>query len=193
MENTSRRSFLLFGLAGAAGLAGWEWLATRPQVDGLPYPLRRALEFNERLAAGYFNAERLAPTFPPAVATEPRVNGGEGLSPAFDVAGWRLHAMGAGDARYLTLEEIKRLPRVEMTTELTCIEGWSVIVNWTGCRLKDLADTLYATWGGGERGTARAGDETSLGMSVLPHLMPGTTSGWTYRAHCTRRHCCATK
>jgi DMSO/TMAO reductase YedYZ molybdopterin-dependent catalytic subunit len=26
-----------------------------------------------------------------------------------------------------------------MTTELKCIEGWSVIVNWGGCRLSDFA------------------------------------------------------
>jgi DMSO/TMAO reductase YedYZ molybdopterin-dependent catalytic subunit len=26
-----------------------------------------------------------------------------------------------------------------MTTELKCIEGWSVVVNWAGCRLIDFA------------------------------------------------------
>src|SRR5436190_14318537 len=26
-----------------------------------------------------------------------------------------------------------------MTTELKCIEGWSVIVTWAGCRLSDFA------------------------------------------------------
>jgi hypothetical protein len=46
---SSRRSFHALGLGAAAGLVGWEWLTTGPEVDGLPYPLRRALEFNERL------------------------------------------------------------------------------------------------------------------------------------------------
>ncbi len=39
----------------------------------------------------------------------------------------------------IDLEEIKALPRVEMTTELKCIEGWSVICNWTGARFSDFA------------------------------------------------------
>ena len=38
----------------------------------------------------------------------------------------------------LTLDDIKQLPRVEMTTELKCIEGWSVIVNWAGARFSDF-------------------------------------------------------
>ena len=39
----------------------------------------------------------------------------------------------------LSLADIKTLPRVEMTTELKCIEGWSHPVHWTGARLVDLA------------------------------------------------------
>lgn len=39
----------------------------------------------------------------------------------------------------ISLDEIKALPRVEMTTELKCIEGWSIIVNWTGARFSDFA------------------------------------------------------
>ena len=38
-----------------------------------------------------------------------------------------------------TLDDIKALPRVEMTTELRCIEGWSTVVHWAGTRLSDLA------------------------------------------------------
>jgi len=38
----------------------------------------------------------------------------------------------------LTLGDIKSLPRVEMTTELKCIEGWSTIVNWAGARFSDF-------------------------------------------------------
>ncbi|MDQ3131204.1 MAG: molybdopterin-dependent oxidoreductase [Acidobacteriota bacterium] len=39
----------------------------------------------------------------------------------------------------ISLDEIKALPRVEMTTELKCIEGWSIICNWTGARFSDFA------------------------------------------------------
>jgi hypothetical protein len=39
----------------------------------------------------------------------------------------------------LSLDDIKSLPRIEMTTELKCIEGWSQVVNWTGARFSDFA------------------------------------------------------
>jgi DMSO/TMAO reductase YedYZ molybdopterin-dependent catalytic subunit len=138
MRDKSRRSFLVVGISAAAGFAGWKWLTTRPAVGGLSYPLRDVLEFNERVAAGYFEGQRLAPTFPREMAREPRVNGGEGLSATFDPSGWRLHVQGRGEPRTVTLDDIKRLPRVEMTTELKCIEGWSVVVNWAGARLSDF-------------------------------------------------------
>jgi hypothetical protein len=138
-RNKSRRSFLVLGMGAAAGLAGWEWLTTRPEVDGLPYPLRSGLEFNRRIAERYFNPMRVAPTYPPGMAREARVNGGEGLSVGFDPTAWRLHVLGGDDSRQLTIEDIKRLPRAEMTTELRCIEGWSVIVTWAGARLSDFA------------------------------------------------------
>lgn len=138
-RNRSRRSFLALGLGAAAGLAGWEWLTSRPEVGGLPYPLRTGLEFNRRVAERYFRSTALAPTYPPAMAREARVNGGEGLSAGFDPAAWRLRVTGAGGSRQLTIDDIKRLPRVEMTTELRCIEGWSVIVTWAGSRLSEFA------------------------------------------------------
>jgi hypothetical protein len=38
----------------------------------------------------------------------------------------------------LTLDHIRALPRVEMVTQLKCIEGWSEIVHWGGARLSDF-------------------------------------------------------
>jgi DMSO/TMAO reductase YedYZ molybdopterin-dependent catalytic subunit len=39
----------------------------------------------------------------------------------------------------MTLDDIKALPRVEMITELKCIEGWSTITHWAGARFSDFA------------------------------------------------------
>ncbi len=83
----------------------------------------------------------------------PRVNGSIGLESGLDRSGWRLQVAGAAgehSPRTFTLDEIKALPRVEMTTELRCIEGWSEVVHWAGARLADLASvTGLATRGGG--------------------------------------------
>jgi DMSO/TMAO reductase YedYZ molybdopterin-dependent catalytic subunit/thiosulfate reductase cytochrome b subunit len=143
LRGRSRRSFLTLAIGAAAAAAGWKWLTTRPEIGGLPSPVRRGLEFNESLALRAFSEARLAPMFPREMAREPRVNGGEGMSDGFDPDSWRLRvqgqAEGQGAATFLTLADIQRLPRVEMTTELKCIEGWSTIVHWAGARLRDFA------------------------------------------------------
>jgi DMSO/TMAO reductase YedYZ molybdopterin-dependent catalytic subunit len=129
-------------VAALAGLAGWGWLVTRSDEDGLPWPFRRVLGFNERLWRGVFRASRRAPEFPRAAARRPRVNGRIGIDPTIDPAAWRLRVVGgagAGAVREFRLDEIRALPRIEMTTELKCIEGWSTVVSWAGARLADLA------------------------------------------------------
>ena len=144
LRRLSRRGFAVGGVAALllAGFAGWKWLVTRREEDGLPWPLRRVLRFNERLAQATFRTSSQAPEFPRSAAQEPRVNGQIGLDPAIALSDWRLRVIGApgeSRARLFRLEEIKALPRVEMTTELKCIEGWSTVVHWAGARLADLA------------------------------------------------------
>src|SRR3954452_22445477 len=90
MRSKSRRSFLVVGVSAAAGVAGWEWLMTRRQAGEISYPLRRTLEFNEKLAENYFGDAHLAPTYRREMAREPRVDGDDGLSAEFDPSTWRL-------------------------------------------------------------------------------------------------------
>ena len=142
LRRLSRRGFALGGVAALTGLAGWRWLVTRSEEEGVPWPFRRFLGFNERLAQTAFQPSGTAPEFPRSAARQPRVNGQIGLDTAIDPAAWRLRVLGRpgeGRAQLFRLEEIKVLPRVEMTTELKCIEGWSAVVHWTGARLADLA------------------------------------------------------
>jgi DMSO/TMAO reductase YedYZ molybdopterin-dependent catalytic subunit len=105
------------------------------------------------LARDYFRPSRLAPTFPRDRAGTPRENGEEGMSEGFDPASWKLYVAGVADdaqatatdpssgepALALTLAQIRALPRVEMVTELKCIEGWSQVVHWSGARFADFA------------------------------------------------------
>ncbi len=140
MRKMSRRSFLWGAAAVGATLGGLRWLNTRPTEDGAIWPLRRVLQTNEEVARTLFSANRLAPTFPQARITEQRVNGMLGLDDNFDPQNWKLHVEGliSGEA-VLSLQDIKALPKIEMTTELKCIEGWSVITSWAGARLSDFA------------------------------------------------------
>ena len=139
MTKYSRRGFLVGGVAALIGVFGWRWMSDETK-DRL---LRSTLELNERVSQTFFRPSRLAPEFSTSAVTNPtRINGGEGLSDDFDPSTWKLAIGGlAGrmDDLFLTLDDIKRLPRTEMTTEFKCIEGWSMIVQWAGVRFSDFA------------------------------------------------------
>ena len=137
----TRRSFFVGGIAALAGFAGWRWLVGRRSEDDLPWPLRRTLENNEQLARDYFRARRNAAEFPAARASDPKVNGTEGLSDDFEPAGWRLAVEGVDSdegSLELTAADLKDLPRAGHVTELKCIEGWRHIVHWEGVRFADF-------------------------------------------------------
>jgi hypothetical protein len=141
LKRLNRRGFLVAAIAAAAGAGSWTWLRSRPPVDGVPSPFRTMLGLNERVARAYFKPSRLSPSFAPSRLTPSRVNGHLGLDPAFDATAWRLRIEGIAGAAapaVLTLDDIRRFPRVEMITELRCIEGWSIIVRWAGARLADV-------------------------------------------------------
>jgi DMSO/TMAO reductase YedYZ molybdopterin-dependent catalytic subunit len=153
VQRLTRRSFATGAAAALVGLAGCGWLRTRPDDDGIPWPLRRMLEWNQRLAEACFRPTRLSPTFPNRVARTPRANGLIGLAGPVDPATWSLRVENSAGQKSLkfTLNDIKSLPRVDMVTELRCIEGWSDPVHWTGARLVDLA----AQFGGATRAGGR--------------------------------------
>jgi hypothetical protein len=163
MRSLSRRGFLIGGAAAVFGYLGYGWLK---QPENFPV-FQRVLKFNEDLSQLYYSPKHLAPEFPRSSISMARVNGGEGMNDDFDPATWKLQVVGVAnqnsysqyntDLNYegisplasgsersplsgllLTLDDIKRLPRVEMTTELKCIEGWSIIVNWVGARFSDF-------------------------------------------------------
>jgi DMSO/TMAO reductase YedYZ molybdopterin-dependent catalytic subunit len=140
MRQQTRRSFLVAGAAALAGFGGFRWLTSRRMDDGTPWPFRQTLRLNEQLARDYFRPDRLAPAFPPAAAGD-RVNGDVGLDDEIDVSSWQLRVEGiAGrdEPLLLPLDAIKKLPRVEMTTEFKCIEGWSKVMQWAGARFSDF-------------------------------------------------------
>jgi len=136
MAQRSRRGFLIGGATALAGIFGWRWMPDETKQN----LLRRTFEFNEKVSQIFYSPKRLAPEFPPEVAGA-RVNGMEGLDENFNASDWRLRVGGLANRNedlILTLDDIKALPRVEMTTELKCIEGWSIVVNWTGARFSDF-------------------------------------------------------
>jgi DMSO/TMAO reductase YedYZ molybdopterin-dependent catalytic subunit len=177
MRRLTRRSFATGAIAALTGAAGWGWLRSRSAADGIPWPLRRMLEWNQSVAQGYFRPTRLARTFATTSARMPRVNGHVGLNGHFDPKTWLLHVNNTTGVTplELSLEEIKALPRVDMTTELKCIEGWSDPVHWTGARLLDLA----AKFGMANR-TGLTLDLERIASDVFQYVMLSTPDGAYY-------------
>jgi len=137
MSQRSRRGFLVGGATALVGIFGWRWMSAE-QKHAL---FTKTFEFNEKLSQVFYSPNRLAPEFSREQISEARVNGGEGMSEGFNPDEWNLQVGGLANRNedlILSLDDIKSLPRVEMTTELKCIEGWSIIVNWTGARFSDF-------------------------------------------------------
>ena len=145
LKRRTRRGFLTLGAGAVAGYAGWHSLRASMDGDQLPPRFRQILEFNEGVARRITPPRALARTFARSAAATPRPNGDEGLAGPLDLASYRVRLEGlTSGPRDLSLQELRALPAVEMTTELMCVEGWSQVVNWTGIRVADLARSFGA-------------------------------------------------
>jgi molybdopterin-dependent oxidoreductase-like protein protein len=141
----TRRSLLTGGLAALVGAGAWEWIGTRREDDSEAWPLRMGLRLNEQLWRDYSRNTRLARTFPMSAVEAPRFNGDVGMDGSVD-ANWKLTVEGMTDSGPLSLgmDAIRGLPKVDMVTQLKCIEGWSRVIHWGGARFRDLV-AKYAT------------------------------------------------
>jgi Oxidoreductase molybdopterin binding domain len=141
MRRLTRRSFITGAGAALAGLGAWRWLTTARTEDGLPWPLRRVLQFNQALAESVFSPARLAPTFPAERAQNPaRTNGLVGLTGDVDPAERKLHIrhQGRGAEQTISLQKLRELPRNDLVAELKCVEGWSQVMHFGGVRFLDF-------------------------------------------------------
>jgi DMSO/TMAO reductase YedYZ molybdopterin-dependent catalytic subunit len=140
------RSFLFFFLMIVIAIAGWKWLIHQPEDNGVPKPIRAVLNTNEKIFSNvFYNDENLAKAFPLSeVVAHTRVNGNEGMSDGFDPATWKLQVIRkAGDTLFLTLDDIKKLPKTEVIFDFKCIEGWSQVTHWGGVKFSDFVNAYH--------------------------------------------------
>src|SRR5260370_38030435 len=110
MRRLTRRGFIVAAGAALAGFGAWRWLTAATPDDGVPWPLRRMLRFNESLAQGLGGPRQLAPTFPAdSVQSQPRTNGQIGLAGTVDRAAWQLQVRheNRGPAQTLRLGDVQ--------------------------------------------------------------------------------------
>ena len=136
----TRRAFIGLGSFGAASIAGWGWMWSRPLEEGIPGPFRRVLDFNGQAASNLiFRDGHLAPEFRAQDVGTLRANGDIGLNDDQDNDNWQVTVAASGQpAREISLAQIRALPKSEHTTEFKCIEGWSTVVRWGGTRFRDF-------------------------------------------------------
>ncbi|MFI5156629.1 MAG: molybdopterin-dependent oxidoreductase [Chitinophagales bacterium] len=142
-----RRSFLAFGIfAGLYGIGygSWRWLYKHPGdggiLGGVQAPLRPVLNGNEKIFGSHYNPNHLAKIYPKDMAlARPRVNGKIGLDPDFSDSDWTLNVQKAdGKSLFVSLDELKALPKSEIVFNFKCIEGWSQITYWAGVKFSDF-------------------------------------------------------
>ena len=139
LKKRTRRGFLAGGVAAALGVGGFEWLRHAGQENGVPWPQRRMLDLNQKIAHSYLSDGHHMPTYKASQITYLKPNGDVGLGPDFNPASWNLHVMADGHPPLkLTLADVMSLPKVEMVTRFCCIEGWSVVTSWGGARFSDF-------------------------------------------------------
>jgi DMSO/TMAO reductase YedYZ molybdopterin-dependent catalytic subunit len=145
--HSSRRRLLRGAMAGAGVglLAGCDALSKREgfvEVLALAEPLSQRVQrllTGHRLAAE-FPRSMISPVFRPNGSTNPKT--AEYLAiKAGDFRGYRLQLRGMVERPLeFSLDALRALPARTQVTRHDCVEGWSVIGQWTGVPLAHLLD-----------------------------------------------------
>ncbi len=117
--------------------ATFKLIKRQPQEAGALKPLRKTLNFNEKVFSAFFGKNRLVKEYPVSQAVKRvRVNGMDGLHDSVNEETWRLKVIrAAGDTLQLTSNDIKQLPKKDIVFDFKCIEGWDQVTHWAGVPL----------------------------------------------------------
>lgn len=141
LRNKTILSFVVFIMFIVGCVFVWKWLHRQPLVAQAPKPLRTVLNKNETFFSNFLSNNHLAKTFPLSAAVKHvRVNGDVGMSDNFDPSTWRLQVIrNPRDTLFVTLNQIRILPKTEIVFDFKCIEGWSQVTHWGGVKFSDFA------------------------------------------------------
>jgi DMSO/TMAO reductase YedYZ molybdopterin-dependent catalytic subunit len=142
LDNNVRRdvikALLGFGAASLLPLGLWQWIKSSPYTNNVLAPLRKTLEFNEKLTAKLLSNSHLAPIFPKSQAERKvRFNGAVGLTEPLE-KDYKIKIESGENNFEITLDDLKKLPKQEIVFEFKCIEGWSQVQHWGGVRFVDV-------------------------------------------------------
>lgn len=181
LDSPARRLFLTrsLSLGGLALLTGCD-VTDSKGVEGALTGISR---FNDRVQAWLFDPNRLAPTYPESMITQPfpfNAFYSEDRVPRVDAEGFRLEVSGlVADRRSWTLAELGALPQADQVTRHICVEGWSAIGKWGGVPFSTFLRRVGADLSAKYVGFKCADDYyTSIDMPTALH--PQTLLALTY-------------
>ncbi len=138
-------AFLVFFALAIGAYQGWKWLYNSTLEDrtvtaGVRKPLRKVLNVNEDIFGRVIGPFTLVKTYPKsAAAKKVRVNGNVGLGNDFHPVKWKLQVIrNPGDTLFLTLDDLKKIPKQELVFDFKCVEGWSQVSWWGGIKFSDF-------------------------------------------------------
>ncbi len=162
---TSRRDFLIAGIAGIAAYSAFYWLLpddTRARVAGAKGSskldtlasrvglsasrkeklLTNVLTFDDDVASAVYSKDRSVPVYEKSDITPNLVNNYDGQTPdpAY-IPDWRLAVTGlaSGKDLSLTADHLRsQFSHHDEITRLVCVEGWSAIAWWGGLKFADF-------------------------------------------------------
>ena len=137
-------SFSIFIIFLISCIVIWKWLNKQPVDEGALLPLRKGLHVNELLFTGLFG-ERFAKSYAVSKAViNPRINGLIGIESSIDTSVWKLNVIkNNGDTLFLTMNDIRKLPKTEIVYDFKCIEGWDQVTHWAGVRFSDFINAYH--------------------------------------------------
>ncbi len=140
LRNKTIMAFVVLVLFFIACFFIWKWLNTKQVNENISTPLRGSLQTNEKFFAAIFSQTKLAKPYAKKDAvTNVRVNGNYGMTDNFDATTWKLHLVKSpGDTLFISLDELKKLPKTELIFDFKCIEGWSQVTHWGGVMFTDF-------------------------------------------------------
>jgi hypothetical protein len=139
-------AFAVFFATFAIGITLFFLMKNAEEVDGLPGPLRKGVEINSTVfGENLLNPMRVEKSRKtPVRGKKPRVNGRIGIEEPIDLAAWKMEIVSPSQAEMpallssITMMDLVRLPKIEVTNEFKCIEGWSEVMSFAGVRFIDF-------------------------------------------------------
>lgn len=177
-----RRLVLRGGLSvGALSLLTGCNLNDGDAIDRVLWAMSR---FNDRVQSWLFDPNKLAPTYPASAITDPfpfNAYYPEDNAPEVDGSDWKLEVSGlVQDKTPWTIERLRDLPQAGQITRLVCVEGWSVIGQWSGVPFRTFLERVGADTRARYVGF-KCADRYYSSMDMATALHPQTTMALDFK------------